>query len=119
VNTVIDISPSEHLDPATQMDYVVLANHQRDEGWNGPELIADLQAWAAKFIPKCELDIAEILVHRSAADASIRPFSGGHNGFGLRGEDRHQIWQSTAGRTGKKFWNFLSHALPTSCRQKS
>jgi hypothetical protein len=87
VDTLIQISKGGDLDSATQTIYAVLARHQRNEGWDRRELVAGLQAWAARFIDEFRLDVTHIAL---CVDPLPRTQYGhyreGHNGFGLRGE---------------------------------
>ena len=80
------ISTSE-LNSATQTIYAVLAKHQRDEGWDRRELVAALQAWAARFIDEFKLDVTQIaLCVDPLPRTQYALYREGHNGFGLRGE---------------------------------
>jgi hypothetical protein len=103
VDALIQLSKGGDLDSATQTIYAALAKHQRDEGWDGREMIAGLQAWAARFIVEFKLDIAEIaLCIDRLPTTRYGHFRRGHNGFGLRGEiainarylsGQRQVWE--------------------------
>lgn len=67
--------------------YPVLAQHQRDEEWNGREIVAVLQLWAERFIVEFKLDIAKVVLCVDRLSAKrYGHFRYGHNGFGLKGE---------------------------------
>src|ERR1700721_2341684 len=86
-DTLIQISKGGDLDSATQTIYAVLAKHQRDEGWDRRELVAGLQAWAARFVDEFKLEIKEIALCVDLLPSNqYGHYREGHNGFGLRGE---------------------------------
>jgi hypothetical protein len=67
--------------------YPELARHQRDEPWFGRDLVAELQAWAERYIVEFKLDIPEIvLCIEQLPRTRYAQFRNGHNKFGLRGE---------------------------------
>jgi hypothetical protein len=64
-----------------------LAAHQRHEPWFGREIVADLQAWAERYVVEFKLDIPEIvLCIEKLSRNRYAQFRYGHNKFGLRGE---------------------------------
>jgi predicted SprT family Zn-dependent metalloprotease len=67
--------------------YPMLAQHQRQEAWQGQRTIAVLQEWAERFIVEFKLDIPSVVlcIDRLAINC-LGHFRMGHNGFGLRGE---------------------------------
>ena len=67
--------------------YPRLAQHQRQEAWQGQRTIAVLQDWAERFIVEFKLDIPSVVlcIDRLAINC-LGHFRMGHNGFGLRGE---------------------------------
>lgn len=81
------IAQEEGIAFATQTIYGLLARHQRDESWDRRELVAGLQAWAARFIEEFKLDVKQIALCVDPLPCNrYGHFRQGHNGFGLRGE---------------------------------
>lgn len=79
------ISPCLVREPTSV--YSTLAFHQRNESWQGREVITLLQAWAALFIGEFKLQVDEIvLCLEPISITKVARFRPGHNGTGLKGE---------------------------------
>lgn len=87
VNGSAGVEKSDTANIQSPEVYHTLAKHQRDETWNGRELIAELQAWADRFIGEFKLDIPEVVLCLDQLSRNrYGQFRYGHNGFGLKGE---------------------------------
>lgn len=103
MNELIEITNGGAFDSATETIYAALAKHQRDEMWDGQEMLVGLHTWAARFIVEFKLDISDItLCVDRLGTGRYGHFRRGHNGFGLRGEiaintrylsGQRQVWQ--------------------------
>ena len=89
--------------------YLVLAQHQTAEQWNGRAFVAVLLTWAVRFNVEFKLDIPELALclERLPCNQYGR-FRYGHNGFGLKGE----IAMNTRYLIGHRaFWEILGTLL--------